>query len=74
MYIIKKICNILCHVEGKILYLLHKLFPKDVPLNSCYGCLNDICEHRCIQHNAICYYHTSKNRNLNYYNSKKNRR
>ena len=62
--IIKFICKTLSYPIGKIKYLLHKLFPKDVPILSCYGCLNDICEHRCTEYNAICYYHTKKNRKL----------
>lgn len=47
----------------KFIWWLHKLFPKSVPILSCYGCLN-VCGHRCTKHNAICYYHTKKNRNI----------
>jgi hypothetical protein len=52
-----KICTILLHIIGKVQYLLHKLFPKHIPIMSCYECLSDTCNHRTTKHNSICYYH-----------------
>jgi hypothetical protein len=52
------------YVIGKIQYLLHKLFPKHIPIMSCYGCLNNTCSHRTTKNNSICYYHTKKKRTI----------
>lgn len=48
----------------KIIYLLYKLFPKHIPILSCYGCLYGECSYRPKKGNMICYYHTKKNREV----------
>lgn len=40
---------------GRIVYLSHQLFPKTIPLMTCYGCLKDNCEHRTKKENKLCY-------------------
>ena len=48
----------------KIIWYLHKLFPKKVPALTCSGCLNFDCKHSATNKNLYCYYHTKKNREV----------
>lgn len=48
----------------KLVYFLHKLFPKHIPIMSCYGCMVDNCSYRSKKGNMICYYHKKKNREV----------
>lgn len=48
----------------KIVYFLHKLFSKHIPILSCYGCMNDKCSYRPEKGNMICYFYKKKNREI----------
>ena len=48
----------------RLVYFLHKLFPKHIPIMSCYGCMVDNCHYRSRKGNMICYYHKNKNREI----------
>ena len=48
----------------KIVYFLHELFPKHIPIMSCYGCMVDNCPYRSRNGNMICYYHKKKKREI----------
>lgn len=62
--VVKRICKILFYPMGKISWILHKLFPKEYPVITCAGCLNDICNHRTTEYNSYCYYIKKKNRKI----------
>lgn len=70
MKIIKFIVRIICKIIYRTQYLLHKLFPKIIPIITCNGCLTqelyDSCPYKAKKDNLICYYHTKKNRKLNW--------
>lgn len=53
----------------KIMYILHKLFPKTFPIFTCRGCWLsqeklEKCPYKPEKGNLICYYHTKKNREI----------
>ena len=68
MKLIKFIVRIMCKIIYKLQYLLHKLFPKNVPIWTCNGCptqeMYDSCPYKPKKGNLICYYHTKKNRKI----------
>ena len=65
MKIIKFITRVLVRVVYKIMWYLHKLFPKKSPVLTCGGCLNNDCKYSATTENLYCYYHTKKNRKVN---------
>ena len=56
--------KIIMKIIYKIVYFLHKLFPKHIPIMSCYGCMVDNCPYRSRKGNMVCYYHKKKNRKI----------
>lgn len=55
---------IIVKIIYKVVYFLHKLFPKHIPIMTCYGCMGDNCPYRSRKGNMICYYHKKKNREI----------
>ena len=56
--------RVIMKIIYKSVYFLHKLFPKYIPIMSCYGCMADDCLYRSKKGNMICYYHKKKNREV----------
>lgn len=53
----------------KLMWFLHKLFPKHVPVLTCRGCCLtqeklEKCPYKPEKGNLICYYHTKKHREM----------
>ncbi len=54
----------------KLMWVLHKLFPKHVPVLTCRGCCLtqeklEKCPYKPEKGNLVCYYHTKKHREVN---------